>query len=122
MDAFVSLIRRSSDKLKLFIRSSNPLVIISVELPGLKPSLLQMNQDELDELFGEEIEDSSMEISNLTPENDKIEQEEDEESSIESQEIQDTQKTQETHETQVAEINLPAVQKLSNQGFIVIYS
>lgn len=76
-----------------------------------------MSQDELDELFGEEIEDSSMEISNLTPENDKSEQEEDEESSFGSQE---------THDSQVAElaseINLPTVQKLSNQGFIVIHS
>lgn len=114
MEDFVKLIRRSSDKLKLFINSSNPLVIISVELPGLKPSPLQMSQDELDELFGEEIEDSSVEISNLIPENDKSEQEEDEESSIEPQETQDTQ------ETQVSEINLPTVQKLSNQGFIVI--
>lgn len=77
-----------------------------------------MSQDELDELFGEEIEDSSMEISELTPENDKSEQEEDEESSIESQETPDTQVAELTS----SEINLPAVQKLSNHGFIVIHA
>lgn len=58
--------------------------------------------DELDELFGEEMEDSSMEISNLTSE-------------IKHNEIETT--VEELRIT--SEITLPSVQKLSSQGMIV---
>lgn len=77
-----------------------------------------MSQDELDELFGEEIEDSQMELSNLKSEKVENEEEETEESEMESQEVQDRQETEEVLLT--SEINLPTVQKLSNQGLIVI--
>lgn len=77
-----------------------------------------MSQDELDELFGEEIEDSQMELSNLKTEKVEHEEEEIEESEMESQEVQDRQETEEVRLT--SEINLPTVQKLSNQGLIVI--
>lgn len=77
-----------------------------------------MSQDELDEIFGEEIEDSQMELSNLKTEKVEHEEEEIEESEMESQEVQDRQETEEVRLT--SEINLPTVQKLSNQGLIVI--
>ena len=76
-----------------------------------------MSQDELDELFGEEPEDSPMELTNSPPENDETEKEEEEESSIESQETQDRQEVEQTQLT--SEINLSTIQKLSNQGLIV---
>ena len=75
-----------------------------------------MSQDELDELFGEEPEDSPMELTNSPPENGETEKEE-EESSIESQETQDRQEVEQTQLT--SEINLSTIQKLSNQGLIV---
>ena len=78
-----------------------------------------MIQDELDELFGEDVEDSSMEISNLIPENIESDQEKDDEALNESQDSQNRLEAQETR--LISEINLPTIQKLSNQGLIVIY-
>lgn len=132
---------RSSDKLKLFKRSSNSGFIFCitkkdnnilkdlcnltrgrkhtlVELNGL----VQMSQDELDELFGEEmaVDDSStileepLKVSKLSGSEDELQNFEEEEDA-EEEEGEELTFTNETNE-----VTLPSIQKLSSLGLIVI--
>ena len=77
-----------------------------------------MSQDELDELFGEEISESSqiqMEVDNLAVSK-LTDSEGEQEQELESLEDGDEE---ETITTEINELTLPSIQKPSSQGLIV---